>query len=615
MSSRITIKSSPALAGGGLVAIIVGLLMMVGGGVAWAMVSQQLADEKIYVADDAAFFQGQLVNNPIAAYAQADVINKHALEASGGKTYAELAQDDPTRAVVMNAAFLRSSLFTSVVSFGVALLAAATGFLFVVVGWSMRKASIGNPVVVETDTPGPVQVENTRGKTLQGQVASTKDVVAVPTNNDGNATRRQPNAESEDAPTTTSAVATPTPSGVNESAAASVIASAVARSAGISQEDASTQEVSVGQFTTQRNDEAHSVTAVEPAKPVEPARPVEPVAATTVSSSTAELPVRQSVTQAAPMPRRVPSTTFPNMRSSSSALSSASTVSSASAASSFSAVSAATAATPIVAQSQGVTASPSTSHASVAPVAPTTSVNAGTSPFEGLTGTWSKPSAPETLDTPVVSATSAAAAASGFATQPQVSKPETLPTPVIAHQGLSSASPVSPVSPQEADNSQPRTVVSPQVVYGDGQTTPPTRSSVSSRSAVSASTGALPTIPSFDELISPSNSSSLSHASRSERALNDSRKRFEEEKSRTGMTGTIPIVGETRASRSTQSASTPNDSEQSGSMSNGSIGIGSLSNGLENTGENTGESTTEQFQEPKPVTGAVSWQRPQDRLK
>ena len=48
------------------------------------------------------------------------LVEHHALEASGGKTYAELDKDDPVRATMMNASFLRASLFTSVVSFGVA---------------------------------------------------------------------------------------------------------------------------------------------------------------------------------------------------------------------------------------------------------------------------------------------------------------------------------------------------------------------------------------------------------------------------------------------------------------------------------------------------------------
>ena len=81
------------------------------------------------------------MDTPWEAYAQADVINKHAMEGSGGKTYAELDRDDPARATVMNASFLRASLFTSVVAFGVAFMAAALGVGFILTGWAFRRVA------------------------------------------------------------------------------------------------------------------------------------------------------------------------------------------------------------------------------------------------------------------------------------------------------------------------------------------------------------------------------------------------------------------------------------------------------------------------------------------
>ena len=59
-----------------------------------------------------------MISQPWQAYAQANVIGKHATEIAGGKTYAELPQDDPNRDTVMTASFLQASLFTSVVAFG-----------------------------------------------------------------------------------------------------------------------------------------------------------------------------------------------------------------------------------------------------------------------------------------------------------------------------------------------------------------------------------------------------------------------------------------------------------------------------------------------------------------
>lgn len=116
---------------------IAGAVMIVGGIATWFMVRGQLADEKITVSGDADMFAGSAVDGPLSAYAQASVINKHALAASDGLTYSELAQDDPRRDTVMTASFLRASLFTSVVSFGVAFMAAGLGVVFVLVAWAL----------------------------------------------------------------------------------------------------------------------------------------------------------------------------------------------------------------------------------------------------------------------------------------------------------------------------------------------------------------------------------------------------------------------------------------------------------------------------------------------
>jgi hypothetical protein len=78
------------------------------------------------------------VNGPFSAYCEAEIIEHHALDATGGLTYAELGRDDPLRAVAQSAAFLRSSLFTSVVAFGVAAMAVLMGVVFVLIGLGMK---------------------------------------------------------------------------------------------------------------------------------------------------------------------------------------------------------------------------------------------------------------------------------------------------------------------------------------------------------------------------------------------------------------------------------------------------------------------------------------------
>jgi hypothetical protein len=121
----------------GIISAIAGIVLVIAGGVTWGMISSHLADEKITVSEDAAAFGGQSVTSPWTAFAQADIIAHHALEATDGKTYAELEQDDPLRTVAMNGSFLRASLFTSVVAFGVAALVMGLGIMFVLVGYAL----------------------------------------------------------------------------------------------------------------------------------------------------------------------------------------------------------------------------------------------------------------------------------------------------------------------------------------------------------------------------------------------------------------------------------------------------------------------------------------------
>ncbi len=131
----------------GILGILGGIVLIVVGIVVWIMVSTQLQAEKITVPDDAMAFQGQTVAGPFTAYVQADIIQQHALAMSGGKTYAELDQDDPIRATMMDASFLRASLFTSVVSFGVAAFAIGMGILSILFGWGLHRLATA-PVVV-----------------------------------------------------------------------------------------------------------------------------------------------------------------------------------------------------------------------------------------------------------------------------------------------------------------------------------------------------------------------------------------------------------------------------------------------------------------------------------
>jgi len=124
-----------------IIILIMGAVLIVAGGVTWFAVQDQLEAEKITVADDADFLAGDEVDGPFSAYAQADVINQHALEATNGKTYAELDREDPARQTAMSASFLRASLYTSVVAFGVAAMAVGLGIALILIALALMSVA------------------------------------------------------------------------------------------------------------------------------------------------------------------------------------------------------------------------------------------------------------------------------------------------------------------------------------------------------------------------------------------------------------------------------------------------------------------------------------------
>lgn len=148
----------------GVAAIIAGLIFAIAGVAVWVLVSTQLSAQKITVGEDAgeavpalSWTSGNTVAGPFTAYAQAEIIDLHASAAAGGYTYAELgamvteARDagdeelatelQAQRTTVMNASFLRASLFTSVVSYGVAAMAIVLGVLLVLGGLGLRQVA------------------------------------------------------------------------------------------------------------------------------------------------------------------------------------------------------------------------------------------------------------------------------------------------------------------------------------------------------------------------------------------------------------------------------------------------------------------------------------------
>ena len=141
----------------GLLSFVAGVLMLVCGAFAWGATSTQLASENITVANDAPAFAGSKVVGPLTAFYQAEVVKQHIRAASDGLTYAELVakvqeakdagdtataeQLQTTRTMVETGNFVRASLLTSVMAFGVSALVMGAGLLFSCLGWGLYRLS------------------------------------------------------------------------------------------------------------------------------------------------------------------------------------------------------------------------------------------------------------------------------------------------------------------------------------------------------------------------------------------------------------------------------------------------------------------------------------------
>ncbi len=180
-----TTSTKPTVKLIGLFTIIAGILMIVAGGATWVLVTTQLKAENIVVSAVTEENPGRLAGKPVAgpftAYAQANAINYHALEGANNRTYAEIGADakvlkaklaadglskeeiakNPdvkaladTRDSTMNGSFLRASLFTSVISYGVSALVIGLGILFGLLGFALIKLSTPTVITTSRERPG-----------------------------------------------------------------------------------------------------------------------------------------------------------------------------------------------------------------------------------------------------------------------------------------------------------------------------------------------------------------------------------------------------------------------------------------------------------------------------
>ncbi|QGQ18757.1 aromatic ring-opening dioxygenase LigA [Cellulomonas sp. JZ18] len=121
--------------------LVLGTLFVVGGAGTWAVTAAGLASEGVTVAESAPAFVGAPLDTPWEAWAQTEAIRTDLHEATGGRTYADMDRDDPQRDMVATGTFLRASLLTSVVAFGVATALVGIGVGFLLGGLGLRSVT------------------------------------------------------------------------------------------------------------------------------------------------------------------------------------------------------------------------------------------------------------------------------------------------------------------------------------------------------------------------------------------------------------------------------------------------------------------------------------------
>ncbi|WRS29805.1 hypothetical protein U6G28_09810 [Actinomycetaceae bacterium MB13-C1-2] len=155
----------------GWVLTIIGIVMIVAGTSAWFAVGGQIKSQEMTVPGDATSNAGKAVSGPITAWSMQETIQMHADHATDGVSYAELgnvvneakeqygedseeaAEAQALRNTQMNASFLRASLFTSILAYGVSLLVVGTGVSILLAGTVFLQRRKEDVVKVEIANP------------------------------------------------------------------------------------------------------------------------------------------------------------------------------------------------------------------------------------------------------------------------------------------------------------------------------------------------------------------------------------------------------------------------------------------------------------------------------
>lgn len=124
----------------GIIALVLSLVLIGAGAVlvwqgldAKTEVREALEAERITTPEDASI-PNVPVDSAATAKAQAEIIQEHTLEATEGRTWADMDREDPMRPFYLQAVTLRTSLMSSYMAFKLADLVTGLGALFLVVG-------------------------------------------------------------------------------------------------------------------------------------------------------------------------------------------------------------------------------------------------------------------------------------------------------------------------------------------------------------------------------------------------------------------------------------------------------------------------------------------------
>lgn len=99
-----------------VLAIASGILMVLGGGYGIKFTYDNIKKENIVTPKDASIPETAVLG-PFTLMSQAEIIREHTLKTTGGKTYAEMERENPTREMWVTATTLTTALNLGIIAY------------------------------------------------------------------------------------------------------------------------------------------------------------------------------------------------------------------------------------------------------------------------------------------------------------------------------------------------------------------------------------------------------------------------------------------------------------------------------------------------------------------